>query len=127
MSRVLVVDDDVDVVEACRLVLEKEGHEVATAGSRGEGMQAVADFSPDLIVLDVMMEEPDDGFTMAQDLRRDGCDVPIMLLTSVGKVTGMQYGKDDAVVPVDAFFEKPIDPATLVQKVAELLAQKGGA
>ena len=90
-------------------------------------MQAVADFSPDMIVLDVMMEEPDDGFAMAQDLRRDGCDVPIMLLTSVGKVTGMRYGKDSAVVPVDAFFEKPIDPATLVQKVAELLAQKGGA
>ena len=46
------------------------------------------------------------------------------MLTSIGKVTGMTFGRDDEVVPVDEFQEKPIDPATLSRKVDELLAKK---
>ncbi len=124
MAKVLVVDDDPDVVEACRLVLEKAGHEVWSAGSRAEGMTAIGQNAPDLLVLDVMMEQPDDGIAMAQQLRRDGFAAPIIMLTSVGKVTGMDIGQDDAMVPVDAFFEKPVDPADLVKQVDTLLAKQ---
>ena len=89
-------------------------------------MAAVKDFQPDLIVLDVMMDQPDDGFVMAQDLRKDGFTAPILMLTSVGKVTGLEFGADDSVVPVDDFQEKPISPAALIEKVKALLAPKGG-
>jgi len=124
MALVLVVDDDPDIVETCRLVLQKEGHEVATATNPEEGMTAVHSIKPDLIILDVMMTEADDGFAMAQQLRREGFDNPILLLTSLTQVTGMQYDKQDEIVPVDAFLEKPTDARTLLQQVNNLLAAK---
>ena len=126
MARILVVDDDFDVVEMIRLALAAAKHDVASASNRKDGMKAVRDFKPDLLVLDVMMEQPDDGFVMAQDLRREGFKAPILMLTSIGKVTGLEFGKDDSVVPVDDFAEKPIDPATFMDKVAALIAKKGG-
>ena len=73
------------------------------------------------MILDVMMEQPDDGIAMAQDLRRAGQTLPILMLTSVGKVTGMSYDRDNDLVPVDAFFEKPVRPEDLLKKVDELL------
>lgn len=124
MAKILIVDDDPDVLEAARLVLEKEGHEVATAPTRAEGMTQVDDFKPDLLVLDVMMEEPDDGFVMAQDLRRRGQKFPIMMLTSVGTATGFEFGPDEEVVPVDDFQSKPVDPATFVAKIGKLLGAR---
>ena len=63
---------------------------------------------------------------MVQALRREGNRIPVLLLTSVGKVSGMTYGRDDDVVPVDAYYEKPIEPATLVEIVGDLLGRKGG-
>ena len=121
MARILVVDDDPDITFAVSLFLKKEGHEVQIAASRAEGMQALASFKPDLMVLDVMMEQPDDGIAMAQELRRTGQTLPILMLTSVGKVTGMTFDRDSDLVPVDAFFEKPVKPEDLLKKVAELL------
>ena len=124
MARILVVDDDPDVVEACRLYLEKADHTVKAAYNRNQGMAAIDAEKPDLLVLDVIMEQPDDGIAMAQELRRMGFDAPILMLTSLSKVTGMAYAKDDDAVPVDAFLEKPVDPAVLTSKVSELLNEK---
>ncbi len=123
MAKILIVDDDPDVVETVGLFLRQEGHETASAFDRREGMGKVAQFNPDLIVLDVMMEQPDDGLTMAQDLRRQGFGRPILMLTSINRATGMVYGKDPDVAPVDDFQEKPIEPAKLVAKVNQLLRQ----
>jgi len=121
MARILVVDDDPDITFAISLFLKKEKHEVQVAASRAEGMTALDTFKPDLMILDVMMEQPDDGIAMAQDLRRAGVTLPIVMLTSVGKVTGMSYGQDNDLVPVDAFFEKPVRPEDLLKKITELL------
>ncbi|MCP4638959.1 MAG: response regulator transcription factor [bacterium] len=126
MAKILVVDDDPDIREACTLVLEAKGHEVQSAGSREEGMKAIAAGQPDLMILDVMMEQPDDGMAMAQELRRQGFAKPILMLTSISKVTGLSYGEDESVVPVDEFVEKPIAPDALVAKVAELLKKTEG-
>jgi len=125
MPCILVVDDDPDVVEACRLVLEKEGYDVSEAYNRVGGMAQVAEIKPDLIILDVMMDQPDDGIVMAQQLRYEGSQIPILMLTSVNKVTGLELGADEEVVPVAAFCEKPIEPAALISKVAELLRGRG--
>ncbi len=124
MARILIVDDDPDVVEACRVVLEPEGHTVAPSSNRADAMAAIAKNKPDLLILDVIMEQPDDGIAMAQELRRSGFSAPIIMLTSIGKVTGFPYGVDRELVPVDYFHEKPIDPDVLVSKVGELLARK---
>jgi DNA-binding response OmpR family regulator len=87
-------------------------------------MKAIEEGNPDLIILDVMMELADDGIAMAQELRRQGCETPILMLTSVGRVTGFKYDEDQELVPVNAFFEKPIQPDLLIGKVNELLANR---
>jgi DNA-binding response OmpR family regulator len=124
MARVLIVDDDRDMVEASRMVLQSEGHTVQVAYSAGEGKQAVKETNPDILLLDVMMDQPDDGIALAQDLRRDGFAGAILMLSSISKVAGQKYGKDAELLPVDDFQEKPIDPSVLVAKVAELLKGK---
>jgi DNA-binding response OmpR family regulator len=121
MARILIVDDDPDVVEASRISLEGAGYEVSSAPSRAAGMQAIKTTKPDLLILDVMMDQPDDGVAMAQELRRGGFKVPILMLTNLSNVTGMEFGKDEDVVPVDDFQAKPINPGQLVAKVNELL------
>ncbi len=126
MAKILIVDDDPDITFATELFLKKAQHEVRSAASRAEGMAAVDDWNPDLIILDVMMEQPDDGIAMAQELRRQGCRTPILMLTSVGKVTGFTYDQDQELVPVEAFCEKPIQPDALLKKVNELLAREAG-
>lgn len=125
MARILIVDDDPDLVEDCRLILENAGHTVRSAFNVQEGMAAIAAEAPQLLVLDVMMDSPDDGIVMAQDLRKQGFKAPILMLTSISKVTGMTYGQDDDLVPVDAFQEKPVPPRKLLALVDELL-KKGG-
>ncbi len=124
MAKILIVDDDPDITFTTSLFLKKAQHDVLTAASRAEGMQAIEEGNPDLIILDVMMEQADDGIAMAQELRRQGCETPILMLTSVGRVTGFKYDEDRELVPVDAFFEKPIQPDLLIEKVNELLANK---
>ena len=121
MSKILIVDDDPDIVEAGRLVLEKEGYEVDSGSNYADGMKQVEAFQPDLLILDVMMEEPDDGLRFAREMRRKGHTIPILMLTSVNAAMGLSIGKDDEVVPVDEFQEKPVDPANLVDKVKRLL------
>jgi len=125
MGKILIVDDDPDIVDASSLILQKEGHTIKAAYSRAEGMAAVESFHPDLMILDVMMEQPDDGFTMAQELRRQGRNFPIIMLTSVASASGLAFGKDSEMVPVDDFQAKPVEPADLVRKVAKLLRREG--
>ncbi|MFH0916281.1 MAG: response regulator [bacterium] len=127
MSRVLIVDDDLDVVVATSLVLEKAGYTVSSASNSGDGLRAVEELRPDLLVLDVMMEEPDDGLRLARDLRRKGHALPILMLTSVNQAMGLRIDKDEEIVPVDEFLEKPADPATLVDMVKRLLEGRKGA
>jgi DNA-binding response OmpR family regulator len=124
MAKILFIDDDPDIVEAGTIVLQSAGHQVIAAHDREAGMAAVKAHDPDLIILDVMMQEPDDGITMAVDLRKGGFKKPILMLTSLSKVVGYSYGREDDVVPVDEFQEKPIEPSALVAKVNELLAAK---
>jgi DNA-binding response OmpR family regulator len=121
MAKILVVDDDPDIVEATKLFLEREGHQIEVAYTRQDGLKKVSSFNPDLLILDVIMEQPDDGFTMAQELRRKGNKLPILMLTSVESASGLSFGKDNEMVPVDDFQSKPIEPAALVKKVNSLL------
>ncbi len=127
MAKILIVDDDPDMVEASRIVLERDGHTVESSSGMETGLQKLADLEPDLLILDVMMEEADDGLRFARQVRRDGNDLPILMLTSVNRALGIEIGKDAEMVPVDEFLEKPLDPAALSAKVKELLAARGAA
>lgn len=120
MPLIAVIDDDPDIREASLLVLNSKGYEVVTGTNPKEGYEIVKKQNPDLIILDVMMDEPDDGFFLAQKFRREGIKTPIIMYTSISKTVGMDFGVSE-MVPVDDFVEKPISPETLIQKVEKLL------
>ncbi|HRW77337.1 MAG TPA: response regulator [Candidatus Sabulitectum sp.] len=125
--RVLLVDDDPDFIEANSIILEASGFEVLTASSGAEGLKKVEEEKPDLEVLDVMMENTDEGFSVARKIRKKlHSDVPIIMLTSVSQATGYTFKPEEHpdFFPVDQFLEKPVPPTTLVKKIREAL-EKG--
>ncbi|MEW6194794.1 MAG: response regulator [Bacteroidota bacterium] len=123
MALIAIIDDDIDILDASSLVLKSKGHDIITATNTTDGYKIVKERKPNLIILDVMMEEPDDGFYLAQKFRRDGIKIPILMYTSVSKAIGMDFDKSE-IVPVDDFVEKPISPEELVEKVENLLHLK---
>jgi len=120
MIIIAVIDDDADIRETTTLVLNSKGYKVITASNPDEGYKLVTEKKPDLIILDVMMDEPDDGFFLAQRFRKENIKTPILMYTSVSKTIGMDFGASE-IVPVDDFVEKPITPDTLIHKVEKLL------
>ncbi|MGD1007760.1 MAG: response regulator [Ignavibacteriaceae bacterium] len=125
MAKIAIIDDDPDILDASSLVLTSKGYEVVTATNPDDGYKIVKENSPDLIILDVMMNEPDDGFFLAQKFRKEKISSPIIMYTSVSKSLGMDFGVNE-LVPVDEFVEKPISPEQLIEKVEKLLHAKGG-
>ena len=123
MALIAIIDDDPDIIEASSLVLTSKGHEVVTAANPDDGYTLVKEKNPNLIILDVMMDEPDDGFFLAQKFRKENIKTPILMYTSVSKTIGFEYGQGD-LVPVDDFVEKPISPDELVEKVNNLLEKE---
>ena len=123
MSKIAIIDDDPDILDASSLVLTSKGYEVITASNPDDGYKIVKENSPDLIILDVMMNEPDDGFFLAQKFRKEKIKTPILMYPSVSKSIGMDFGISE-MVPVDDFVEKPISPEQLLAKVEKLLRMK---
>jgi len=126
-KKIIIIDDDVDLVEAMRLTLEKEGFEVIDAQEGEKGLEKIRSEKPDLIILDVMMDTQDEGFHVAYQIRanRSTADVPIIMLTAVGQETGFTFDKekDEDFLPVDEFLEKPINPGMLIELVRKHLGQ----
>jgi DNA-binding response OmpR family regulator len=122
MSLIAIIDDDPDILEASSLILKTKGYEAVTAGNPADGYNIVKQKNPDLIILDVMMDEPDDGFFLALRFRKEGIKTPIIMYTSVSKTVGMDFGTSE-MVPVDDFVEKPISPDELIEKVSRLLSK----
>lgn len=120
MALIAVIDDDPDILDASTLVLNAKGYEVITADNPDDGYRIVKERKPDLIILDVMMNEPDDGFFLAQKFRKEKLDIPIIMYTSISKALGLEFAAGE-MIPVDEFIEKPISPDTLIDKVEKLL------
>lgn len=120
MSLILIIDDDSDILETGKIILTSRGFEVITANNPNDGYRLVKEKSPDLIILDVMMDEHDDGFFLAQRLRKEKIDIPILMFSSVNNALGMEFGKSD-FIPVNEFLEKPVSPEILIEKVEKLL------
>ena len=119
---VIVIDDDPDVLEATKIILEGAGFAVVTAPTGQDGVSRVREGGIDCIILDVMMATDTEGFHVAQDLKADGktARIPIIMLTSVSKKSGFEFSPatDKDFMPVEVFLEKPIDPKRLVQAVS---------
>lgn len=129
MAKILIIDDDADIVLAVRLCLEAEKHTVIDAKNGTEGLQKIKAQRPDLVILDVMMDTTTEGFQLALKLRNPDPQseykayrqIPILMLTAIHSTTPLRFGPDEDYLPVDDFVEKPIDPDTLTKKVKALL------
>src|SRR6185437_253444 len=118
-KKILVVDDDAEMVELLSFNLKQAGYSIGTASNGVDALKKARSLQPDLIVLDVMMPELD-GFAVCEILRRDAATaaVPIMMLTALsselGRVAGLGSGASD-------FVTKPFSPRLLVQRIQDLL------
>jgi len=128
-DKILIVEDDPDMVIALRMPLEANGYQVYVASSGQEGLQKVKEVNPDLIILDVMMETTTAGFQVSLQLRSPDPkseyapyrNIPILILTAIHTTTSLRFGPDEAYLPVDDFVDKPIDPEVLLSKVRTLI------
>ena len=124
-KKILIIDDDIDLVEAMRITLESAGFEVFDAQEGERGLEKVYMLRPDLVLLDVMMSQLDEGFQIAYKIRTDPAikDTPIIILTAVGTQTGFDFNpdKDEDFLPVQAYLEKPVNPQKLIDTVREFI------
>ncbi len=128
-AKILIVDDDPDIVEAMKVVLESKRYKVDIAKSGEAGLKKLKKVRPDLVILDVMMETKDKGFDVARSIKNDQAykAIPILMLTAVKEKTGLDFKKeagDEAWLPVDDYADKPLKPNQLISKVELLLGKR---
>lgn len=126
---ILLVDDDHDFVDMNRHVLESAGYQVAACFDPAEAWPLLAG-GVDLVITDLMMKALDSGFEFVRQLRADTryASLPIILATSVSTLMGLDFqprcAQDLEAMGVDAFFDKPIPPKRLLEKVSKLLTPR---
>jgi len=122
---ILIADDDPDIVEAMKTVLEASGFEVRTAPNGQECLRKLREKKPDLVILDVMMTTETEGFHIAYEIRQDpGLKaLPILMLTAIEQKSGFKFSpdSDEDYLPVEAFITKPVEPEELVSRINALL------
>ncbi|GAF49556.1 two-component system OmpR family response regulator [Rhodococcus wratislaviensis] len=120
-ARVLVVDDEPNILELLSVSLRFQGFEVATAPTGAEGLDTARTFRPDAVILDVMMPGMD-GFGLLKRLRADGVDAPVLFLTAKDavedKISGLTLGADDYVT-------KPFSLEEVVTRLRVILRRAG--
>ena len=129
MSRILIVDDDQDLLEGQKIFLEGKSHTVRTADSLSKGLEALDSFKPDLILADLMMEHYDTGFVFCKKVReRPGMGkVPIIMQTSAAREIGFTFDARDPEAKkwmnVDEVLTKPIPLEDLEARIRGYLAR----
>jgi DNA-binding response OmpR family regulator len=119
---ILVVDDDPDIRSVMQMVLEGEGYEVVCAETAEEGVRAYLEHDPDLVVVDLMMEEVDAGTNLVKELRALGNQAPIFMLSVVGD--SLSDSVDYAELGLSGVLQKPVDPQTLAATVRRKLHKR---
>jgi len=128
-ERILLIDDDPAFVETSQAVLEKSGYEVIVAYSAEDGWQCAVKETPDLIVLDVMMESKTSGITLVYRLKtcKQTAEVPILMVTSVYEELPWLYEPEDFWNLMAAYLEKPVKPKTLLEWVGRTTGRRASA
>jgi len=123
---VLLVDDDADFVEMNRALLTENGYDVRVAFNGRQCLEEVERKRPDLIILDMVMESPNDGFDVSRELRNSEITrtIPLVMITSVNDSIPFRLEPDRTWLPVDALLEKPVDPQLLLAVVNKALSRQ---
>lgn len=120
---ILCLDDDPDICEFLKVVLEGDGYVASTAATAEEGLKIYKEISPDLVIVDLMMEEIDAGATFVKELRLLGNTAPIYMLSSVGD--DFAQATDSAALGLAGVFQKPISPGRLLSVLKAALKGAG--
>jgi len=123
-AKILLVDDDIDFVEATKIILESKPYEVIVAYEGDEALRKAREENPDLIILDIIMPVKD-GFTAAEQLKKDPqlSKIPVIMLTSFssrGQETSLPVSRGFALEAED-YMEKPVTPEELLARLDKLL------
>jgi DNA-binding response OmpR family regulator len=127
---ILVIDDDVQLVDTVKTLLESVGYKVSYAYQSEKGMDLAREIKPDLILLDVMFAGPPgpDGIEISRRLQEDPDlqDVPVIILSGVKRVLDMpvKLAPDESFMPVEVFLEKPFKPNQLLAAIEGILGPR---
>ncbi|UCC72563.1 MAG: response regulator [Gemmatimonadota bacterium] len=137
-TKILIVEDDKDLVAALQIVLQKRGFDVVAAYDAPGGLAKAEEARPDLIVLDIMMPDATEGFHFVWTLRLREEEyfrtVPIIVISAIHQRTELRFYPDSAdgtyqageFLPVQGFIDKPVDPAELLREVERQLGLARG-
>lgn len=125
---ILVVDDDVDFLAQMTLQLEARGYHVVTAETAAAARKLLAEQPPDLIVVDLMLEDPDAGFALCYQIKRDDPQRPVIMVTAVSSATGISFdvetSEERAWIKADRLLTKPVRFEQLEREIERLLKDK---
>lgn len=122
---ILVVDDDPDILEQTHAILQTAGYDVVEAESAAQAETRLAELAPDMAIVDLMLEEPDSGFTLCSTIKKSAGGIPVIIVSNVARETGIRFGKPRANgsswIAADAFLDKPVRSEQLLQEVRRLI------
>jgi DNA-binding response OmpR family regulator len=125
LKKVLVVDDDPDILEQVELVLKANGYDAATANSAANAEEFIIATQPDLVILDLMMEQMDSGFVLCHQIKKMYPNMPVIMLTAVCASTGLDFDvktpEAKSWIKADCILDKPVRAEELLNSVRKLL------
>lgn len=129
-KKILLVDDDIDLLEQNKLLLESKGYKVITADNVKDAWELFQAEKPDAAVLDLIMEEHDSGFILSYKIKKDsyGKNIPVFVVTSATYITGFRFGastkEEKEWIRCDEILNKPVVVDELVQKLENYLTKE---
>ncbi|MBN1419706.1 MAG: response regulator [Planctomycetes bacterium] len=127
MRKILVVDDDRDILDTMRTLLEQSGFEIDVAMTPSEAIQKTRDGNPDLVILDVMLPDGYEGFEIARAIREDLHlrSLPVIILSCIHERKNVPYrfAPDEEYLPVDVFLDKSTEFERLLETINKLLGE----
>jgi len=124
-KKILIIDDDIDYLFQMKTHVEKFGFDVTTMNSQKEGEEYIKKAKPDLVIVDLMMENMDSGFVLCYKIKKKYPDVPVIIATAVTSEIGLEFGintaEDRQWIKADSYLEKGIRPDQLHREINKLL------
>jgi CheY-like chemotaxis protein len=128
--KILLVDDDIDLLEQNKILIESKGYKVIAADNSRKGWELFRSQKPDAAIIDLIMEEYDSGFILCYKIKKDdwGKNIPVFILTSATYTTGFKFGSTTAEekewIRCDEIINKPVEIDALIQKLENYFASK---
>lgn len=118
---ILCIDDDADLLDSMKMILEENKYTVKTASTAEEGLRLYKQAKPDMVIVDLMMEEVDAGTAFVRDIKAIGPTPPVYMLSSVGD--GLNMNTDFSALGLTGVLQKPIKPNVLISTIQGSLKQ----